>query len=79
MLKTRHPCPKHLWRSPGTDTYDPISPASGVRTYLDQNPAGLIAVTTHARTGLRRVLLGADAAAIVHASTAPALVVPFAT
>ena len=56
--------------------YDPISPADGLRTYLDQHPAGLVAVTTHARTGLRRVLLGADAANIVHASTAPTLVVP---
>ena len=56
--------------------YDPISPADGLRTYLDQNPAGMVAVTTHARSGLRRVLLGADAANIVHASTAPALVVP---
>lgn len=56
--------------------YDPISPADGLRTYLDQHPAGMVAVTTHARTGLRRVLLGADAANIVHASTAPALVVP---
>lgn len=55
---------------------DPISPAEGLRTYLDRNPAGLVAVTTHARTGLRRVLLGADAANIVSASTAPALVVP---
>ena len=61
----------------GTEVvYDPISPADGLRTYLDQHPAGLVAVTTHARTGLRRVLLGADAANIVHASTAPTLVVP---
>ncbi|HEX2048566.1 MAG TPA: universal stress protein [Acidimicrobiales bacterium] len=56
--------------------YDPISPADGLRTYLDRHPAGLVAVTTHARTGLRRILLGADAANIVHASTAPTLVVP---
>ena len=61
-----------------TVVYDPISPADGLRTYLDQHPAGLVAVTTHARTGLRRVLLGADAANIVHASTAPTLVVPLA-
>ena len=47
--------------------YDPISPADGLRTYLDRHPAGLVAVTTHARTGLRRILLGADAANIVHA------------
>jgi nucleotide-binding universal stress UspA family protein len=56
--------------------YDPVSPADGLRTHLDQHPAGMVAVTTHARTGLWRVLLGADAANIVHASTAPALVVP---
>ncbi|MEO8697139.1 MAG: universal stress protein [Acidimicrobiales bacterium] len=55
---------------------DPISVASGLRTYLDQKPAGLVAVTTHARTGLRRLLLGATAASIVHASVAPCLVVP---
>ena len=61
----------------GTEVvYDPISPADGVRAYLDRHPAGLVAVTTHARTGLRRVLVGADAANIVHASTAPTLVVP---
>jgi nucleotide-binding universal stress UspA family protein len=59
--------------------YDPISPADGLRTYLDQHPAGLVAVTTHARSGLRRVVLGADAANIVHASTAPVLVVPLTT
>ncbi|HUR23684.1 MAG TPA: universal stress protein [Acidimicrobiales bacterium] len=56
--------------------YDPVSPANGLETYLDRNPAGMVAVTTHARTGLHRVLLGADAANIVHTSTAPALVVP---
>jgi nucleotide-binding universal stress UspA family protein len=56
--------------------YDPIGPGDGLQTYLDRHPAGMVAVTTHARTGLRRVLLGADAAHIVHASTAPALVVP---
>ncbi len=63
----------------GTEVvYDPISPADGVRRYLDEHPAGLVAVTTHARTGLRRVLLGADAANIVHASTAPNLVIALA-
>ena len=55
---------------------DPISPASGVRNYLDQHPAGLVAVTTHARSGVQRVLLGAVAASIVHGSAAPCLVVP---
>jgi nucleotide-binding universal stress UspA family protein len=55
---------------------DPIGPASGMRTYLDQQPAGLVALTTHARSGMQRVLLGAAAASIVHASVAPCLVVP---
>lgn len=55
---------------------DPIGVASGLRTYLDQHPAGLVALTTHARSGLQRVLLGATGASIVHASTAPCLVVP---
>lgn len=56
--------------------YDPISPAHGIQTYLAEHPAGLIALTTHARTGLRRALLGASAAAMIRWSTAPALVVP---
>lgn len=56
--------------------YDPISPAYGVRAYLDREPAGMLAATTRARHGLERVLLGAEAAAIVHTSTVPALVVP---
>lgn len=55
---------------------DPIGPASGVRAHLDERPAGLVAVTTHARSGMRRALLGAAAASIVHASTAPCLVAP---
>jgi nucleotide-binding universal stress UspA family protein len=55
---------------------DPISPASGIRTYLQQQPAGLVALTSHAREGLQRVLFGAAAASIVHASVSPCLVVP---
>jgi nucleotide-binding universal stress UspA family protein len=55
---------------------DPIGPANGVRTHLDQESAGLVAVTTHARSGMQRVLLGATAASIVHASASPCLVVP---
>lgn len=55
---------------------DPIGVASALRTYLDQHPAGLVALTTHARSGMQRVLFGATGASIVHASTAPCLVVP---
>jgi len=56
--------------------YDPISPAQGVRAHLDKEPAGLVAVTTHARSGWQRLLLGAVAASIVQVSVAPVLVVP---
>jgi nucleotide-binding universal stress UspA family protein len=55
---------------------DPLGPASGVRAHLDRRPAGLVALTTHARSGLQRALLGANAANIVHASSAPCLVAP---
>jgi nucleotide-binding universal stress UspA family protein len=55
---------------------DPIGVASALKTYLDQRPAGLVALTTHARAGMQRVLFGATGASIVYASTAPCLVVP---
>jgi nucleotide-binding universal stress UspA family protein len=58
-----------VWRSP-------TGLASGVRAYLVQRPAGLVAVTTHARSGMERIRLGAAAADIVHASVAPCLVAP---
>jgi nucleotide-binding universal stress UspA family protein len=69
------------WRSAVSDAdgevvRDPIGPASGLRMHLGQRPAGLVAVTTHARSGLQRALLGAAAASIVHASVAPCLVAP---
>lgn len=60
----------------GVAVYDPISAADGIRTHLESAPAGLVAVTTHARSGLDRVVLGAGAAAIVAASSAPVLVLP---
>lgn len=55
--------------------YDPIGPASGLQRHLDEHRAGLIALTTNARTGLRRVVLGAAAASMIHASVVPAIVV----
>jgi nucleotide-binding universal stress UspA family protein len=64
---------------PGTDgeiARDPIGPASGIRVYLDRQPAGLLALTTHARSGMQRLRLGAQAASIVRASVAPCLVAP---
>lgn len=60
----------------GAVAYDPISPASGVKSYLDRHPAGLLAVATHARQGWRRLRFGAGAAGIVRASDVPTLIVP---
>jgi nucleotide-binding universal stress UspA family protein len=65
--------------APGLDTavvYDPIGPAAGMKDYLAAHPTGLIAVTSHLRDGLAHAAFGSGAAEIVHASTAPALVVP---
>jgi nucleotide-binding universal stress UspA family protein len=53
-----------------------IGAASGIRAHLDLHPAGLVALTTHARSGMERLRLGAAAASIVHGSTAPCLVAP---
>ena len=55
---------------------DPIGPAGGLRLHLDRRSAGLVALTTHARSGMQRALLGAAAASIVHASVTPCLVAP---
>ena len=72
------------WRTSAPDVtglvhYDAISPADGLREHLLHHPAGLVVVTTHARSGVERVFLGADAARIVQQSSAPALVVPLLT
>jgi len=56
--------------------YDPIGAGQGLQAYQDQHPTGLIAVTTHARTGLQRVVFGAGAAGMVYWSRTPVLVVP---
>lgn len=53
---------------------DPIGVASGLRAHLFQEPAGLVAVTTHARSGLDRIRLGSSAADIVRTVPVPALV-----
>ena len=56
--------------------YDPIGPGPGIQAYQDEQPTGLIAVTTSTRTGLDRAVFGAGAAAMVQWSRSPALVVP---
>jgi nucleotide-binding universal stress UspA family protein len=60
----------------GQVAYDPVNAADGVAAAIEAEPAALVAVTTHARSGIRRAALGSAAAAIVHRSTAPVLVVP---
>jgi hypothetical protein len=55
---------------------DAIGSASGVGAHLDQRLAGLLAVTTHARSGVQRALSGVAAAGILHASVVPCLVAP---
>jgi nucleotide-binding universal stress UspA family protein len=60
----------------GEVVYSPISVGSGLELHLAARPAGLIAITTHGRTGFDRIRLGAASADIVRTSTAPALVVP---
>lgn len=65
--------------APGVDgvvARDPIGPGAGVQAYLRANPAGMLAVSTHARTGARRLWRGSVAASIVHVSPVPVLVVP---
>jgi nucleotide-binding universal stress UspA family protein len=55
--------------------YDPISPAAGIRDFVFARPAAVVAVSSHARTGAKRFLLGSVAADIVRSINSPALVV----
>jgi nucleotide-binding universal stress UspA family protein len=56
--------------------YDPVGPVDGVISYVEEHPAAMLAVASHARTGAARFLLGSTAAAIVRRSPYPVLVVP---
>jgi nucleotide-binding universal stress UspA family protein len=56
--------------------YDPISPAEGMRAYLRDHPAALVVVSSHARTGISRLVFGSTAASIVYGSPSPVLVAP---
>ena len=60
----------------GVVVRDPIGVASGILAHLEKRPAGMVALTTHARSGMERARLGAAAANIVRASVAPCLVAP---
>jgi nucleotide-binding universal stress UspA family protein len=56
--------------------WDRMSPHRGLADHLESHPATLLALTTHARTGIARVVLGSEAARIIHASPVPVLVHP---
>lgn len=69
------------WRIPGLQVttaavYDPIGPAEGLGNHLADHSATLLALTTHARTGIARAVLGSATARIVRASPVPVLVAP---
>ena len=49
-----------------------------MKDYLAAHPTGLVAVTSHVRDPLAHLVFGSGAAEIVHASTAPVLVIPVA-
>lgn len=55
---------------------DPISPADGIRRFLGQEMGGMLAVTTHARVGVVRALLGSVTASLIRTSPIPVLVAP---
>lgn len=55
---------------------DPVSVVDGISEYVAAQPAALVAVATHQRTGLARVMISSVAAGVVRRSAAPVLVVP---
>jgi nucleotide-binding universal stress UspA family protein len=57
-------------------SWNPIGPDLGVLEHLDERSATMLAVTTHARTGLARAIVGSETARIVHGSPIPVLVHP---
>jgi nucleotide-binding universal stress UspA family protein len=56
--------------------WDLTSPHKAILQRLHRRPASLVAVASHARTGISRLVLGSEAAGIVHGSPVPVLVHP---
>ena len=52
------------------------NPAEAITDYADANDVDLIAVTTHGRTGFRRLALGSVAEAVIRHARVPVLVLP---
>ena len=56
--------------------YNPLSAAAGLEEFLAGTPTRLVVVATHGRIGVAQLILGSQAARIVHDSTVPVLVAP---
>ncbi|MDA1226330.1 MAG: universal stress protein [Chloroflexi bacterium] len=52
------------------------APASALVDYAQKMPQDMIVMTTHGRTGFRRLLLGSVAEALVRSSGDPVLLIP---
>jgi nucleotide-binding universal stress UspA family protein len=53
---------------------DPSQPASRIVEFVREREAGLVAMSTHGRTGLRRLLIGSVAMRVVHDASCPVLI-----
>jgi nucleotide-binding universal stress UspA family protein len=60
----------------GAPVYDPVGPAEGVLSYLEESPPTLVVVGAHHRGRNDEVAIGGVAAAIVRRSPSPVLIVP---
>lgn len=57
-----------------TQVVDGVPPAAGILSWAEDHPTDVIAITTHGRTGLSRLLLGSVADKVVRGSSAPVLI-----
>jgi nucleotide-binding universal stress UspA family protein len=60
----------------GVPVYDPVGPAEGVLSYLEESPPTLVVVGAHHRGRNDEVAIGGIPAAIVRRSPSPVLIVP---
>lgn len=61
-------------REVNVDVLHGTAPGKGIVDYARRNGAGLIALATHGRTGLRRLAMGSVAMQVVHEAHCPVLV-----
>ena len=58
-----------------TETVESNSPAHTITDYAQKNGVDLIVMTTHGRTGMKKMLLGSVASKVLHESHAPVLLI----